>query len=450
MLRAAILTKKLSPGERLPSQADLAKRYGVARMTIQQSLRILRDENLIVSRQGSGVYVRERTARPVGLRPHIEAAFTADEVRIDFSGYTAETLATAISEPIDKIRDGRLTPRSIELRLLLSDMTRPIALPSRAGDDPGDDPRLRDRMAKTAERYAGGITESLAELEQARPRRDRTRSGARALLRAAVQDLPAQHPRTVLRVLPGRRAHHHRRRRSGSPPTTPWAKTPPCSTTPPTTTLTACPASTSPRPSPGSTASGPPSPDRSSYERARRAALQRLGEIVDSTWPVLLDFDGPVTHYFVNGRNQRLADQLRDVLDRHDVEVPEAYRHLRPAYRPSLGRPAHTHSRSARRSTPPASKASTSALKKPSQLRARPTCWPPVVESGRPVVIVSNNADGPIHAFLNRYQLEHLVDAVIGRTPNRPDLMKPHPHLVEQALRLLANPPTDASSSATP
>jgi len=166
MLRAAILTRKLNPGERLPSQTELAKRYGVARMTIQQSLRVLRDENLIVSRQGSGVYVRERTARPVGLRPHIEAAFTADEVRIDFSGYTAETLATAISEPIDKIRDGRLTPRSIQLRLLLSDMTRPIALPSRAGDDPGDDPRLRERMAKTAERYAGGIAESLAELEQ--------------------------------------------------------------------------------------------------------------------------------------------------------------------------------------------------------------------------------------------------------------------------------------------
>ena len=166
MLRAAILTKKLAPGEKLPSQAELAKRYGVARMTVQQSLRILRDENLIVSRQGSGVFVRERTARPVGLRPHVEAAFEHDEVRIDFSGYTAETLHNAIQEPLDKIRDGRLTPRSIKLRLLLSDMTRPIALPSRAGDDPGDDPRVRARMAKTAERYAGGIRESLTELAQ--------------------------------------------------------------------------------------------------------------------------------------------------------------------------------------------------------------------------------------------------------------------------------------------
>ena len=88
VLRAAILTRKLEPGERLPSQTDLAQRYGVARMTIQQSLRILREENLIVSRQGSGVFVRERTARPVGLRPHVEAAFEKPEVQIDFSGYT--------------------------------------------------------------------------------------------------------------------------------------------------------------------------------------------------------------------------------------------------------------------------------------------------------------------------------------------------------------------------
>ncbi|QDP94820.1 GntR family transcriptional regulator [Microlunatus elymi] len=164
LLRAAILSKSIEPGDRLPSQAELAKRYGVARMTIQQALRLLREENLIVSRQGSGVFVRERTSRPVGLRPHIEAAFEHADVQIDFSGYTAETLHTAIQEPIDKIRDGRLAPRSIRLRLLLADMTQPIALPVRAGDDPGDDPRVRQRMQKTIERYAGGINESLGEL----------------------------------------------------------------------------------------------------------------------------------------------------------------------------------------------------------------------------------------------------------------------------------------------
>ena len=164
LLRAAILTKKFTAGERLPSQAELADRYDVARMTIQQALRVLREENLIVSRQGSGVFVRERTARPVGLRPHVEAAFEQEQVKIDFSGYTAETLYNAIQEPLDKIREGRLTPRSIQLRLLLSDMTVPMAIPSRAGDEPGDDPRVRARMARTTQRYAGGIAESVAEL----------------------------------------------------------------------------------------------------------------------------------------------------------------------------------------------------------------------------------------------------------------------------------------------
>lgn len=165
-LRAAILTRKFTPGDKLPSQGELAATYGVARMTVQQSLRILRDEGLIVSRQGSGVYVRGRTERPVGLRPHVEAAFEQPDVRIDFSGYTAETLHGVIQEPLDKIRVGRLTPQSIHVRMLLSDMTRPIALPSRAGDKPGDDPDVRGRMAKTAERNTVAIMEQVAELAE--------------------------------------------------------------------------------------------------------------------------------------------------------------------------------------------------------------------------------------------------------------------------------------------
>lgn len=164
-LRAAILTKKFQPGEKLPSQSELAKRYGVARMTVQVALRVLRDEGLTVSRQGSGVFVRERTERPVGLRPHVEQAFDRDEVQIDFSGYTSETLHGVLQEPLDKIRHGRLTPETIRIRLLLSDMTQPLALPSRAGDKPGDDPGVRDRMAKIAERNTIGIIDSVAELQ---------------------------------------------------------------------------------------------------------------------------------------------------------------------------------------------------------------------------------------------------------------------------------------------
>src|SRR5256885_7148746 len=74
-LRAAILTRKLAPGERLPSQPDLVARYGVARETVKRALDILRSERLIISRQGSGAVVRAQVQRPVELRPPIEAAF---------------------------------------------------------------------------------------------------------------------------------------------------------------------------------------------------------------------------------------------------------------------------------------------------------------------------------------------------------------------------------------
>jgi DNA-binding transcriptional regulator YhcF (GntR family) len=165
-LRAAILTRKFSAGDKLPSQAELATHYGVARMTIQQALRILREEGLIVSRAGSGVFVRERTERPVGLRPHVEAAFEQDDVRIDFAGYTAETLHGVVQEPLDKIRVGRLRPQQLHVRMLLADLTQMTALPSRADGATGDDPRIRERMAKIAERHSMAVVDSVRELAE--------------------------------------------------------------------------------------------------------------------------------------------------------------------------------------------------------------------------------------------------------------------------------------------
>ncbi len=163
-LRATILTGKIPPGEKLPSQMELAKHYGVARMTIQQALRILKDEGLTVSRQGSGIFARMRVERPVGLRPHVELAFEEARVQVDFSGYTAETLHGIIAEPLDKIRTGRLTPQSIRIRMLLSDMDRPLSLPTSVNPDPAVAAAARERMAETAARHAGAITDTVEEL----------------------------------------------------------------------------------------------------------------------------------------------------------------------------------------------------------------------------------------------------------------------------------------------
>jgi DNA-binding transcriptional regulator YhcF (GntR family) len=164
-LRAAILTGGFRPGEKLPSQKDLATRYGVSRLTLQQSLRILRDEGLIVSRQGSGVFVRERAERPVGLQSHLDVAFSQDEVQIDFAGYTAGHLETGLREPIEKIRTGRLTPKSIRLRVLLADLSRPMALPVRAKLQAGDDADVRAQIDRLSEPQARRVVDSLEELK---------------------------------------------------------------------------------------------------------------------------------------------------------------------------------------------------------------------------------------------------------------------------------------------
>ncbi|MFB9183279.1 winged helix-turn-helix domain-containing protein [Dactylosporangium sucinum] len=163
VLRAAILTRRFQPGERLPSQNELAERYGVARETVKSALRILRDERLVVSRQGSGAFVRAQTERPVGLRPHIEAAFERKHVSIDFAGFSSETLHGALTEPLDKIRAGRLTPESIAVRILIPDHSQPAAVPSRADEQP-DDPAVRARADRISRRHAEAITDSVREL----------------------------------------------------------------------------------------------------------------------------------------------------------------------------------------------------------------------------------------------------------------------------------------------
>jgi GntR family transcriptional regulator len=59
-LRVRISAGEWSPGGRLPSEADLAARYGVARMTIRQAVGALASEGIVVRRQGLGTFAAEQ------------------------------------------------------------------------------------------------------------------------------------------------------------------------------------------------------------------------------------------------------------------------------------------------------------------------------------------------------------------------------------------------------
>jgi GntR family transcriptional regulator len=59
-LRAKIECGDLAAGDKLPSERDLAARYGTARNTARDAIGILQSEGLVIAHHGRGVYVRPR------------------------------------------------------------------------------------------------------------------------------------------------------------------------------------------------------------------------------------------------------------------------------------------------------------------------------------------------------------------------------------------------------
>src|SRR3954463_5903127 len=57
-LREAIEAGELIPGARLPSERELAQRYGTARNTAREAIRLLSDAGLVIAEHGRGVVVR--------------------------------------------------------------------------------------------------------------------------------------------------------------------------------------------------------------------------------------------------------------------------------------------------------------------------------------------------------------------------------------------------------
>jgi len=58
ILRHAITSRQLAPGERLPTETKLAEQFGVARMTVRRAVQELRNEGLLIPASGRGLAVR--------------------------------------------------------------------------------------------------------------------------------------------------------------------------------------------------------------------------------------------------------------------------------------------------------------------------------------------------------------------------------------------------------
>jgi GntR family transcriptional regulator len=60
-LESEILTSKRGPGERLPSEHELASRYNTSRPTVRRAIAQLRSRGLVVTEQGRGAFVRPQS-----------------------------------------------------------------------------------------------------------------------------------------------------------------------------------------------------------------------------------------------------------------------------------------------------------------------------------------------------------------------------------------------------
>jgi HAD superfamily hydrolase (TIGR01509 family) len=167
----------------------------------------------------------------------------------------------------------------------------------------------------------------------------------------------------------------------------------------------------------------------------------KLSEVIGVTTTVLFDFDGPICDVFAGRPAPDVARRLVETLAEHDA---------------ALGGKAHgiDDPMEILRLAPQGGESAVRAIEEAltrAEISAVEVAGSPVLgavaaleaaqASGRKVAIVSNNSTACVRAFLMLHDLRHLVDAVVGRAPYWPTLMKPDPHsLLKAAAELSAHP----------
>jgi GntR family transcriptional regulator len=102
-LRRAIVDGELVPGARLPSERELARRYGTARNTARQAVALLQAEGLVDAQHGRGVFVRQqrpflRLAHDRYARRHREAGRPPFRAEAEAQGRVPRVEVTAIAK----------------------------------------------------------------------------------------------------------------------------------------------------------------------------------------------------------------------------------------------------------------------------------------------------------------------------------------------------------------
>jgi GntR family transcriptional regulator len=117
-LRSEILAARRQPGERLPSEHDLAEKYQTSRPTVRRAIAVLKAEGLVVTEQGKGAFVRPT--------PHVRLLVSGTNYRrhrqAGLSGFNAQALEQG-QAPQQEVLDVATieAPLAVSMRLNLDE-----------------------------------------------------------------------------------------------------------------------------------------------------------------------------------------------------------------------------------------------------------------------------------------------------------------------------------------
>ncbi|MDJ0342518.1 winged helix-turn-helix domain-containing protein [Streptomyces sp. PH10-H1] len=157
-LRKQIQDGDLSPGAQLPSARELQEQFGIASATAQNALRVLKEEGLIYSIQGRGVFVRKISSTREAIKhwdrsaERVMARARAEKEMVDQSGKSDEEVAAEVEQAKARLAKARADLDAVmgQLSVLVEDQKRRKRL--RGERSPEDNAKaaqeLRDRLNK--------------------------------------------------------------------------------------------------------------------------------------------------------------------------------------------------------------------------------------------------------------------------------------------------------------
>jgi GntR family transcriptional regulator len=126
-IRAKIETGELAPGEQLPTYDELAKQYLCSLTVVRRAVDLLKQQGLLITKQGTGTFVRERPrARRHGMDRYSRARWSSGS-------------AILIAEAAQQGHEAN------QLMRFLGTVPAPTQVAERLEVEPGDDVHVRRR-----------------------------------------------------------------------------------------------------------------------------------------------------------------------------------------------------------------------------------------------------------------------------------------------------------------